>query len=345
MATESSQRRSSRRRVTIRDVAKAAGVSIGAVSAALTDSKSNVGVSRETRERVRRVARELGYRPHAAARAMAAQSFRTIGVLAAEYCFGSYYTRALRGLVAQAEELGYHVVLKLVPTKYDLETARIFTEQLIDGVIIPAEAGEHTREALARFAIPHVWLNAGVDEPFNCVVPDEMQGMRLAIEHLMSLGHRRIAYMPQNDPYSHHTFVIRERAYLAGMQGCGLEPVPTYSSWMEVPEHVDLYLAMRPRPTAIIVYSDAIASWTMNALLRRGLRIPDEMSIIGSEGVVWQDYCYRRLTTVRAPVNELGRAAVRMLVQQLDTGQPVPSITLPVSLEVNDSTAPAAETA
>ena len=328
------------KRVTIRDVAQAAGVSTGAVSAALAGTKSNVGVSRETRERIQRVAQELGYRPHAAARAMAAKSFRTIGVLAAEYCFGSYYTHVLRGLVAQAEALGYHVLLKLVPTRYDLENARIFTEQIIDGVIIPAEAGEHTREALARFQMPHVWLNAGVDEPINCVRPDEVQGLRLAVEHLMKLGHRRIAYMPQEEPLPYHACTTRPQAYLAALAACGLEPVPTHDQPVDIAQHVEQYLAMRSRPTAMIVYSDPIAAWAVNALVKRGVRVPEEMSVVACEGVVWLNYCYRRLTAVRAPVYEMGQVAVRMLVQELETGQAAPSVTLPVSLEVNESTGP-----
>lgn len=329
------------KRVTIKDVARAAGVSIGAASAALRDTKSNIGVSRATRERVRRAAQELGYRPNVAARAMAVRAFQSLGVLAAEYCFGSYYSHALRGVVAQAEELGYNVVLKMVPTVYDLETTRIFTEALIDGVIIPAETEEHTREALARFKIPHVWLNAGLDEPFNCVLPDEPLGMHLAVDHLVQLGHRRIAYMPQDDPPGFHTLDTRMRGYVAAVQARGLEPVPTYSQWGEVPEHVDLYLGMRPRPTAIVVCSDAIAAWVINRLLQRGLRVPEDMSVVGNEGVVWHNYAFRRLTTVRAPVHEMGRAAVRMLVEQIRTGQPVPSIKLPVTLEVSESTGPA----
>jgi len=340
MAKQPPKNPSASKHVTIRDVAKAANLSIGAASAALRDAKSTIGVSRETRARVRRVAQELGYRPNAAARAMAARSFRTIGLVATENCFTSYYSYVTRGIVAQAEELGYNVIVKMVPTIHDLENARIFSEALIDGVVVPALTEEHMREALVRFEIPHVWLNAGVDEPHNCVISDEHQGMRLLVDHLISLGHRRIAYMPGDDPPGYHSLITRENAFLAAMEAHGLEPMPTYSRWINIAEHVDLYLDMDPRPTAIVGGSDAFAAWTVSALLKRGLRVPEDVSVVGSEGVIWHRYIYPTLTTVLGPVHELGRAAVKMLVQHIDTGKPVPSVKLPVTLEVNESTAP-----
>ncbi len=329
------------RRVTIRDVARAAGVSVGAASTALSRAKSNVALSKETRARIVRAAEELRYRPLAAARAMTAARFRTIGVLATEYCMmGSFYGGVLRGLANQAEELGYNLLLKTVRTKLDMQGASIFSEHQIDGVIIPAEAEQRTHAALGHYDIPHVWVNTELHEPFTCVHVDDVQGTALAVDHLVRCGHRRIAFLHHYTGERHHVTVKRERGYLEGLKRNKLRPVPTYDRYMDIAEHVDLYLKMEPRPTALVAFTDAMAILACNALVKRGLRIPDDMSVVGHEGVVLHHYAFCRLTTVVSPVEELGRTAVRMLVGQLTSGEPAPSVVLPETLEVNESTGP-----
>lgn len=330
-----------RKRVTIRDVARVAGVSVGAASTALSKSRSNVALSKETRERIVRAARELRYRPLAAARAMAGTRTYTLGVLATEYCMiGSFYGNVLRGIANEVNERGYPLLLKTVRNKLDMEGCSFFSEQQIDGVIIPADAEHRTHAALRHFDIPHVWLNTDLHEPYNCVHADDVQGAMLAVDHLVRLGHRRIAYLHHFSGERHHTTIKRERGYLEGLKQHRLEPVPTYERYMGISEHVELYLNMKPRPTALVMYSDAMAILACNALVKHGLRIPEDMSVVGHEGVVLHEYGFCRLTTVVSPVEELGRTAVRMLLQQLDTGQPAESVVLPSRLLVNESTGP-----
>ncbi len=123
------------------------------------------------------------------------------------------------------------------------------------------------------------------------------------------------------------------------MRRRGLVPVPTYERFMDIAEHVDLYLDMNPRPTALAVYSDAMALLATNRLIERGIDIPGDISLVGNEGVVLHHFAYRKLTSVCAPVLELGRAAVRLLIHQLETDEPAKSVLLPQTLEINDSTA------
>lgn len=329
------------KRVTIRDVARAAGVSVGAASTALSKSQSNVALSKETRERVLKVARELRYRPLTAARAMAGMESRTLGVLATEYCMhGSFYSNVLRGIANQAEEAGYTLILKVVRSTLDMESTNIFSEHLIDGVIIPADAESRTHAALVHYDIPHVWVNTELHQPTHCVHVDDALGTSLAVDHLVSLGHRHIGFVHHSTGERHHVTIKRERGYLEGLKRHGLEPVPSYDRYMDVVQHVDLYLQMSPRPTGLLVYSDAMAILVCNALIKRGLRIPQDISVIGNEGVVLHEYGFVRLTTVVAPAFDLGRAAVRMLIQQVETGEAPPSLLLPPHLEINESTAP-----
>ncbi len=329
------------KRVTIRDVARAAGVSVGAASTALSNTRSNVALSKETRERVRRVAVELRYRPLAAARAMAGMQVHTIGVLATEYCFlGSFYSSTLRGIANEAGEQGYPLTLITVRSTTEMEGASIFAEQNIDGVIIPADAESRTNAALLHYDIPHVWLNTALHQPHNCVHVDDVQGSRTAVDHLVRLGHRRIGFVHHFTGERHHVTVKREQGYLEGLRAHGLEPVPTYDRYLDIAEHVDLYLAMKPRVTGLVVFSDAMAILVCNALVKRGVRIPQDMSVVGHEGVVLHEYGFSKLTTVKSPTVELGRTAVRMLKHQFDIGQPAPSVMLPETLEVNETTGP-----
>ncbi len=345
MGSPRKRKRTGQRRVTLDDVAKAAGVSPGAASAALRGEGAPIKVSEETRARVRRVAQELNYRPHAAARAMAGQAFKALGVLAAGYVYGSYFTHVLRGLSLEAERLGYHIVLAMESSRRDLLQAPVFTSQLIDGLIVPAESDESLRAAVAALNLPHVWLNAGVEEELNCINPDEEQGMELLVGHLHELGHRRIAYIRHDDPDSgdYHTVETRRLAFLASLRRRGLEPLPKNDVIEPVDELVDYFLNLAEPPTAIAVYSDAIGALVTGALLNRGVRVPEDMSVTGYEGVVWHQYAHPNLTTVKAPVLEMGAAAVRMLIEGIETNQPVRSIKLPHTLEVHASTGPVAK--
>lgn len=329
------------KRVTIRDVAKAAGVSVGAASTALSKSKTNVALSKETRERVLRAARELRYRPLAAARAMAGMSFRTIGVLSTEFCMmGSFYSNVLRGIANEAEDQNYSLVLKTVKTRLDMESTSIFSEHQIEGVIIPGDAEDRTKAALLHYDIPHVWLNTELHQPHNCVHVDDAAGSAMAVEYLAQLGHRHIAFMHHHTGERHHLTIKRERGYLDGLRKMGLSPMPTYDRYMSIEEHVDLYLNMDPRPTALIMFSDAMGILACNALVKRGIRIPEQMSVVGHEGVILHEYGFHKLTTVAAPVELLGRTAVRMLLHQIDTGEPSESVTLSERLDINETTAP-----
>jgi LacI family transcriptional regulator len=332
------------KRVTIRDVARVAGVSVGAASTALSKTQSNVALSKETRERVLRVARELRYRPLAAARAMAGMRLQTIGVLATEFSMsGSFYSNVLRGIANEANEHGCNLVLKIVPSKTDMQNTNIFSEHQIDGVIIPADTEARTNAALVHYDIPHVWLNTELHQPTNCVHVDDVQGTTLAVDYLVELGHRNIGFVHHQTGERHHVTFKRERGYVAGLRQHGLTPPPSFDAYMNIAQHVDLYLAQQPRPTALVVFSDAMAILVCNALVRRGLSIPRDMSVIGHEGVVLHEYAFCPLTTVASPVDQLGRTAVRMLLHQLERGEPAPSVILPEKLDIHESTAPPRE--
>ena len=329
------------KRTTIRDVAARAGVSVGAASTALSNRPSNVVLSAETRERIRRAALELNYRPLSAARAMAGARFGRLGVLATEDCLrDSVHSGILHGVASELGRQGYRLLLQVVPERRDMAHSGIFTEQDIDGVIILVDGDERTRAALQRYEIPHIWVNTELQEPHNCVHADDVGGTVLAVDHLARLGHRRIAFVRHVRGERGHLTMQRERGYLAGLERHGLEVVPTHRRYIEVSDHIDLYLRMKSPPTALLVSSDALALQVCAVLARRGVRVPEDVSVVGHDGVGLHLCGVPHLTTVVIPVEEMGRTAVWMLLDQLERGQPAASVLLAESLEVNASTAP-----
>jgi LacI family transcriptional regulator len=333
-------RRGGTTRVTIRDVARRAGVSVGAASTALSNTNTNVALSQQTRERVLAAARELRYRPMAAARAMAGKTTQVLGVLATKHCMtATFYANVFRAIASEAEDCGSTLLVKIVKDADSMLASTVFTERQVDGVIIPGDAEKRTGDALRHFAIPHVWVNTELTDSCNCVHVDDAQGSRLAVDHLVELGHRRIGFVYRGSAKVHHVMRKRHGGYAAGLRAHGLPFPETHDADLDVAEHVRLYLGQRDRPTALVVCSDAMAILASHELLRQGLRIPEDMSVVGHEGVVLHDFAYRPLTTVVSPVDALGRTAVRMLVQQLETGDAVPSAVLPESLRVSASTA------
>lgn len=339
------KRRGGTKRVTIRDVARAAGVSVGAASTALSQSrKSNVALSKATRERVMQAARELRYRPLTAARAMAGMKFHTFGVLATETTLTrTVCSHALCAIATEVGTLGYALLLKVVANEAEMGLSSIFSEQQIDGVIIPSDADQRTREALEHYNIPHVWLNTELREAQNCVNVNDAGGTMLAIEHLARLGHRRIGFVQHICGAQRHVTAERQRGYVEGLAQHGLEPLPTYDRYMEIADHVKVYLDMNPRPTALVVHSDTMALLACSALIRHGLRIPQDMSVVGHGGLRAHEFGDPQLTTIRTPALELGRTAVRMLLHQIEHGGPAPSQVLDENLVINGTTAPPPE--
>lgn len=329
------------KRVTIRDVAARAGVSVGAASTALSNRPSNVVLSPETRERIRESARVLKYRPLSAARAMAGTRVGRLGVLATEGCLTDpFYAGVLHGIASEVGEQGCRLLLEAVPERRHMARGGVFAEQDIDGVIVMADGDDRMRSALRRYEIQHVWVNTELREPQGCVHVDDVGGAALAVEHLARLGHRRIGFMRHFRGQRRHTTVQRERGYLEGLARHGLEPVPSYNRYLDAADHVDVFLRMKSPPTALVMSSDALAVQACVALTGRGVRVPEDISLVGHDGLGLQEFAPCRLTTVVVPVEEMGRRAVWMLLDQIEQGARVASVVLPESLGVNSSTAP-----
>ncbi len=334
----------------IYDVARAADVSITTVSRVMGTSTRRVRPA--TRERVLRAVGELGYSPSALARALVTRQTRLVGVLVGD-ATDPYFAGILRGVEDTARANGYLVLLCNTDREADVELRylHVLRDYRADGILFaggcqtdPAYLREleglvtRMREhgtaivALARypFGIPEVGI-------------DNTAATGCAVEHLLELGHRRIAFIGGRPGVS--TSEERLAAYRSVLEAAGLRYDPvlvlpgdyTYSGGRRA---ADLLLAISPRPTAVLAINDASAVGCLVALKEHGLRVPAEISVAGINDIPAAHYVEPALTTVSVPIYELGAIGMRHLLRGLAGEAVPPSQRLEHDLVVRRSTAP-----
>jgi len=312
---------------TIADVAETAGVGAGTVSRVLNNSPR---VSTETRARVLAAIERLDYRPSPLARGLSRGRSQTFGVMVPFFTHASAVER-LRGVVAALEGSRYDLVLFNVESPFhrDEHFASLTRRDRADGLLIsslPPPTG--SLERLADSGVPVVLLDARGDG-VPAVVTDDVEGGRIATRHLLALGHERIAFIgddPDN-PFGFRSSRERERGYVEAMEVGGAE---IQSGYVRHGPHVrsvarrltEELLARRHRPTAIFAASDAQALGVLEAVRAAGLRVPEDLSVVGFDDVEVSSYA--GLTTVRQPLYESGFKAASLLLEALETGPLAP---------------------
>lgn len=340
--------------VTIREVARRAGVSIATVSYVLNESAP---ISEETRARVLAAADELGYRPSALARNLRARQSHTIGYSWHHVPRDHWHPILdpfLYSMAQAAEAEGYHILTFAQPT--DGDPWRPYQELMLTGRVDGFILSETNRDdPRIRYLLDHdfpfvAFGRANEEWDFPYVDVDNAAGTRMAVEHLTGLGHRRIAVIAW--PEDSLTGSYRLQGYLEGMEGAGL---PVDPDWIIRTEHSEAsgrramgaLLALPPdrRPTAVVTMSDLMAIGAMNALYEAGLQPGRDVSVVGFDDVPMAQYLRPPLTTLRQPITEVGARVVEMLLR-LIRGEPLPErrVLLPPRLIVRESSGRALET-
>jgi LacI family transcriptional regulator len=331
------------RQPTIKDVAGAAGVSITTVSYVLNDRGS---VSPATRERVRACARALHYHPNAFIRSLQQGKSNLIGLqlwrdgldserfLAAEL---------LRGITEALASTGRDLLLlPYRPTRVDRPLDTPFLDKRVDGIIwMPSTGTEVVLNALAAATLPIVSvLNRLAPEGVGSVHVDIASGARAAVEHLIALGHRRIAV---SGSLLHREHRERFAGYQLAKASASLNREPSLEMVQAdaVPSPAEVLRRVRNAgTTAILCLSDTHAISLHQAAQRDGMRIPEELSIVGFDDDPATRMVLPRLSTVRVPVAKVGTEAVRQL-QQLIAGHPAVRLPVLAELLVRGTTGPA----
>ncbi|CAN5397663.1 LacI family DNA-binding transcriptional regulator [soil metagenome] len=328
---------SERERPTLRDVADRVGVSVNTASFVLNGSRSGTRVSPKTRDALLSAAVELGYRPNEVARSLQRQRTRLIGLFAQfeHLSAGNAFLSELVGGIQEAcAELRHDLVLHTIPR--DCRTEMLvpsLADYRIDGLLVFVPEGRELAEALANTHLPAVSL-AEPGGSLASVTVDNAKGGELQAEHLWERGHRRVIYRTWHaDIPSART---REAAFRGVASRLGMEVVMGRTMWpMDSGDLTDAERAVLAPPfpaTAFACWSDDSAQATCATLHRAGLRIPDDVAVVGFDGAAMRYEPRWRLTTIRAPWREVGATALRRLYRLIEGDDVIGVERLPVSL-------------
>jgi len=332
-------------RVTIADVARAAGVSKGAVSFALNERP---GVAVDTRERILKVAADLGWTPSQPARALSTSRAHALGLVMARppeiLAEDSFFPAFIAGIEAELVGSGYALVLQVVaPDREHDGYRRLALGGRVDGVLLTDVRVEDSRiPLLESLSVAAVTLNrTHADSPFPAISVDDRPAVTAAVRHLIELGHHDIAHVSGPEEYVH--VVARRTAWEQALAAAGLARGPLVQGSFSARGGASATRRLLDRPdppTAIVYASDIMAIAGLAAARERGLEVPRDLSVVGFDDTPLAAHVHPALTTARTDVLGWGRAATRALMA-LASGRAQPDVECPpAELILRDSTGP-----
>lgn len=315
--------------VTLHELAKAAGVSASTVSRALNTTDHPVNDS--TRRRILTLANQLGYRPNMVARGLKTDRTFTVGIIV-DNIVSPFSPVIIRGIQDHLKVHNFFSVI--INADWDPEAETEAIHQLIgrsiDGIIFVESWLRGSNPTLDLENKPYVFVHRLFNTAYgNSVLVDERYGARLAVEHLVKLGHRRIAYV--GGPQGWNASTDRLAGYRAVLQELGIEFNPALveeGNW-EVQSGYPAakkFLSLAQRPTAIFAANDLMALGAIYAIQEEGLRVPEDVAVVGYDDREIASISRPTLTTVTLPCYEMGQASAQLLLTLLENqaGPPEP---------------------
>lgn len=340
--TRSEGMRRSARRPSIKDIARLAHVSHPTVSRALQNSPL---VNPRTAERIRKIAAQTGYRASAVARGLVTRRTRTIGLVVTTAA-DPFTSEVFSGIEQEAHDRGYCVFLAESNADPERERAVVqtFAERRVDGIIVTSSrVGALYLPLLSEMMVPIVLVNDQHPGAFvHSVMIRNLEGSRAAASHLIGLGHRRIAYI--GDQSGYQSDAEREAGYREAQDAAGIPFTPELLAPGDGrPEAamraMDRLLALPQPPTAVCCYNDMTALGAMRSIRLHGLRIPEDLSVVGFDDLFFASYTQPPLTTVRQPMRRMGQLAMENLFKLMSGDESEIRIKVEAELIVRESTA------
>ena len=336
--------------VRMKEVASRAGVSVKTVSNVVN---GYLHVAPTTRERVQRAIDEMGYRPNLSARSL--RSGRTgIIAVAVPRLDEPYFAELAAAVIAVADEHGCTVLVDQTDGLREREQLAVagIRPDLIDGLILsPLALGADDLLGPSHVSPPLVLLGERIsDTHHDHVAIDNVAAARLATEHLLGLGRTRVAAIGRMDAVTAQTARLRSTGYRAAMTAAGRAVLPHHEQEVVGFSReagalaADRLLDLPERPDAVFCFSDLLALGALHALHRRGVRVPEDVAVIGIDDIAESRFSTPTLSTVAQDVDEIARLAVDALLQRLSEGadDPPQEVTVPHRLRVRGSTVRAA---
>lgn len=332
--------------LTLEAIARLAGVSRSTVSRVMNDQ---VSVRPEVRERVWQVVRDTGYQPHAAARSLVTRRTQIIGIIIPETVVtlfaDPFFSSFLSGVTTACNAHRYHLMLSLFddPAGEENMYRRVLGSRYLDGAIV---ASNHLNDplipALLDDEVTFVVVGRHPDSRVNCVDADNVGGAQMAVEHLIRLGHRRIATI--TGPLDMPAGQDRLAGYRQALEAHRLPIDPAliaHGDYTQPGGTTAMQRLLPTAPTAVFAANDSMAIGALRALRRAGKQVPRDVAIVGFDDLPRAADVEPPLTTVRQPIARMGAMAVEVLVGLLGNGEGVTSqpvrVILPTELVVRDS--------
>ena len=334
---------------TIKDVARHADVSVTTVSHVVNGTRR---VSPEGRERVEKAIRALGYVPSAIARSLKSNNTRTLGMLIPNSS-NPYFAEIVHSVEDRCFGAGYNLILCNTNDEAHRQGTylQVLAERRIDGLIVVSTGHDATLPTqLAGLSIPTVLVDREIEiaeQPCDLVETAHMQGGQLATQHLLALGHRRIACIsgPEGLVPSEQRIAGWRAALATAADARGHAPLLCNGHFTSQGGYDAMHALLRAEtpPTAVFVCNDLMAMGALCAAHERGLRVPEALSIVGFDDIELAAFTSPPLTTVAQPKQRIGALAVDMLLERIDgKRQDARKVMLQPELRVRASTAPPA---
>ncbi len=329
------------RQPSIKDIARLARVSHPTVSRALQNSPL---VNAKTAEKIRRIAKESGYRASAVARGLVTRRTRTIGLVVTTVS-DPFTSEVVTGIEQTANDHGYCVFLadSNADPEREKKIVQSFAEQRVDGIIVTSSrVGALYLPLLSEMMVPIVLVNDQYPGAFvHSVMICNQEGTRAVTEHLIGLGHRRIAYI--GDQFGYQSDTERFAGYREALGAAKIRVHPELAvrgdGKPEAALHaMDQLLELSNPPTAVCCYNDMTALGAMRSIRMHGLRVPEDISVAGFDDLFVASYTDPPLTTVRQPMRRMGLLAMENLIKLMSGQESVVRVKVKAELIVREST-------
>ncbi len=335
---------------TAKDVAALAGVSQSTVSRVLSSSESAGFISAETAKRVRAAAQQLNYSPNPIARALRGDRTHLLGLVVREID-DPFFAQFIAVLSSEVRAHNYNMVLGHVHSDpaEAISITKAFDERQLDGVVLLGDLRDDLPflQVMLKGQRPMVALCRGrMKVPIPTVNCNNVAGVNMLLDHLYSLGHRKFAFLDGGWLGDIRT---RREAFMNYFAERNLKASLTIlqaetNSYQGGYDTMTSLLSLSPRPTAVLASDDQMAVGTLKAAIHAGLRVPEDLSITGFDGIDISSYTSPSITTVRQPIGAMGRQAIDLILEQI-AGQSVPEqdfyIEVMPEISVRESTGPA----
>ncbi|MGH2494674.1 MAG: LacI family DNA-binding transcriptional regulator [Ktedonobacteraceae bacterium] len=339
----------SRQEISIEDIARAAGVSHSTVSRALHDSSL---IRIEVRERIQRLALEMGYTPNAIAQSLQTRRTSTIGLVVTSID-DPFLSDVVKGVEEVARVGGFSVLLSATHNDPDqeMEIIETFHRRRVDGILVASSRiTTKYKKRLDQIRLPTVFINSQAESQDNLlhwVAVDDRAGAQLAVEHLLQLGHRTIGYLGVNcRPKSNQQRLEGYQNALADARMAGQSEWVVIAPGNEASDEEDVAAGQAQLPrllaagiTAVFCYNDMVAIGVLMACKERGIAVPEALSVVGFDDIRMASYVSPALTTVQQPKVKLGHLATELMLDLLNN-RPARNHVLQPTLKTRVSSAP-----